>query len=97
MRRYKRPRNEPRGDKYDHWGKATYFFEADDQGVVSRKVEIYEAGQVLRYDQEHSKDDFGMLADQELQLGDFEPYRISREEFETAWRSGAEAGPVGAR
>jgi hypothetical protein len=92
---YKRHWEESRGDNYDHWGPATYFFEADEQGVVLRQVEVYEAGQILRYDGRHWRDDFGMLADQQLDLDEFRAFETSKEEFDRVWPPGSDPGPVG--
>ena len=95
MRYYKRHWDESRGDKYDHWGSATYFFEADDDGSVVRQVEIYQGGRILRYCEEHPKDDYGMLTDQPLDIGDFQAFEISQDQFDLAWPAGSDAGPVG--
>ena len=44
----------------DAWGPFTVFLEIDDQHV-SRQVNVYEDGQILRYDRSHWCDDFGMM------------------------------------
>jgi hypothetical protein len=95
VRYYKRQWGEPRGDEYNHWGPATYFFEADDDGWVVRQVEVYQGGQILRYSQQHDKDEFGMLTDQPLDLAEFQSFATSKDEFDRAWPPGSGAGPVG--
>jgi hypothetical protein len=95
VRYYRRKWGESRGDKYDHWGPASYFFETDDDGSVVRQVEVYEGGQILRYNQKHAADAYGMLSDQPIDIKQFQPFETGKEEFERAWSPGSEAGPVG--
>ena len=42
-----------------HWGRSRWLFEVDQNGEVLRQVEVYDGGQVLRYDRDHFEDDFG--------------------------------------
>lgn len=55
MRYYKRRWEQGRGDQFDVWGPADYFFEVDDGGVVLRQMEVYANGTVLRYDSATSR------------------------------------------
>jgi hypothetical protein len=36
--------SESRGDAYDHWGHATYYFAVADDGIVVEQAEVYENG-----------------------------------------------------
>jgi hypothetical protein len=86
---FKRQWGESRGDAYDSWGTATYFFEIDEQAYPVRQMEVYEGGQRLKYSADHPKDDFGMLADDvPLDLADFAQFEIASSEFDTAWSIG---------
>ena len=77
-----------RGDHYDSWGASTYFFEVGDDGYPSRQLEIYESGRTLRYSPDHLEDEYGQLANVQLDaLEDWSPWAISEEEFEQAWSS----------
>ncbi|WP_452596861.1 hypothetical protein [Pontimicrobium sp. MEBiC01747] len=86
MNYYKRNWNETRGDQYDSWGKSIWYFETDDKGVVLRQVEAYENGKVLKYDNQNIEDEFGGLADQNLDLNEFVEFSIEKEEFENKWK-----------
>ena len=85
MRYYLRPWDENRGDKYADWGVSLWYFEVDDSGRVVRQVEAYENGKVLRYDETNLNDEFGGLAEHPIDLGEFEQYGISKEEFDDRW------------
>lgn len=85
MKHYKRPWDETRGDNYDHWGKSIWFIETDESGLPTRQIEKYENGQVLKYDLNNPEDEFGMLGDQELDLDEFEEFKITLEEFDKNW------------
>ncbi|WP_452601865.1 hypothetical protein [Pontimicrobium sp. MEBiC06410] len=86
MNYYKRNWNETRGDQYDSWEKSIWYFETDDKGVVLRQVEAYENGKVLKYDNQNIEDEFGGLADQNLDLNEFVKFSIEKEEFENKWK-----------
>jgi hypothetical protein len=88
MRYFKRYWDEPRGDANDAWGCSWWYFEADDAGVVSRQVEVYDHGPTLRYDESRLNDQFGGLSDQPLDLGEFAGFEIPCEEFERVWGTG---------
>ncbi len=86
MKRYfKRHWDESRGDTYDSWGTSDWLFETDQEGAVNRQIEIYENGTVLKYELDHLQDEFGMLADQNLDIADFLESEISAHEFEESW------------
>ena len=48
-RYFKRPWTESRGDQFDKWGYANYFFEVDANGYAIRQIEDYDKGPTLRY------------------------------------------------
>jgi hypothetical protein len=89
MRYFKRPWDESRGDEHDDWGSSTWFFEVGSDGYVERQIEVYEAGQVLKYDREHMEDGYGKLAEGALDLErtGFLPFETDAEEFERTWRT----------
>jgi len=86
MKYFKRNWNETRGDQYDSWGKSVWLFETDNNGEVLRQIEIYDNGKVLKYDNQNIEDEFGMLADQNLDLTEFNEFTIKKEEFENKWK-----------
>jgi len=67
MRYFRRRWDESRGDHSDHWGAATYLFEVDSVGRPIRQLEIYN-GTRLRYDSEHSEDEYGFLSGQSARM-----------------------------
>ncbi|MFI1770315.1 hypothetical protein [Thalassobellus citreus] len=86
MKYFKRNWNETRGDQYESWGKSVWFFETDNNGEVLRQIEAYENGKVLKYDNQNIEDEFGGLADQNLDLTEFKEFSIEKEEFENKWK-----------
>jgi hypothetical protein len=86
MNYYKRNWNETRGDQYDSWGKSIWYFETGNNGEVLRQIEAYENGKVLKYDNQNIEDEFGGLADQNLDLTEFVEFSIEKEEFENKWK-----------
>lgn len=86
MKYFKRNWNETRGDQYDSWGKSVWFFETDNNGEVLRQIEVYDNGKVLKYDNQNIEDEFGMLADQNLDLTEFNEFTIEKGEFENKWK-----------
>lgn len=91
MKRYFKYRwNETRGDEFDDWGFSTWYSEFDEDIYATRQLEIYDNGNILKYNDEHFSDKVVMLADQSLsieELKDSESVEISQEEFETIWNS----------
>jgi hypothetical protein len=85
LRYFQRTWDEPRGDEYDSWGTAVFFFAVDEEGYPRRQVECYENGRTLRYDEQHLHDEYGGLGDQALEMAEFAPFEIDAETFEAAW------------
>lgn len=50
-----------------------------------RQLEVYEGGQVLKYEAGHMDDGFGGLGEQALEQDDFAAFEITKAEFERAW------------
>jgi uncharacterized protein (DUF433 family) len=85
---YKRFWEESTGNELTNsWGCSTYYFETEANFAVLRQMEIFENGQVLKYNTEYLDDKFGGLSEVPLDFEDFEPYRITRDEFETRWQT----------
>jgi len=87
LRYFKRRWDESRGDEHASWGPSTWYFEVGDDGYPVRQLEQYDGGAVLKYDEAHLDDEFGMLSDAALDLEEFAPFEIDRTAFETAWSS----------
>lgn len=83
---FRRRWDESRGDQYDAWGAAIYYFEVGEDGWPLRQVEIYDAGPVLRYGPDHDEDEFGQLGSAQLdELEDWSSWAISKEAFDKVW------------
>ena len=85
---FKRRWEEHPGDEHDSWGYSDWYFETDEHGDVLRQVEVYDHGPILRYGSHHPLDEYGGLSDQPIDLGDFDPFAISAEDFQKAWDTG---------
>ena len=81
MKYFKRPWDASRGDEFDEWGTAVYYFEVEADGSPVRHMELYENGNSLLYDQNHADDAYGMMADQPLDLEEFAEFEIAEKEF----------------
>ena len=81
----KRHWDETRGDKFDEWGTSWWYFEVDKDGRVTRQIEKYDSGTVLRYSAEHKEDEYGALAEVALELPEPEFASISMDEFAKLW------------
>jgi hypothetical protein len=89
-RYFKRRWEDSRGDYYDHWGTATYLFEVAEDGDVLRQVEIYDAGQKLRYDRDENPGDlYGFFSEEPLDFEAFSPFEIESKEFDLVWAEGS--------
>ncbi len=82
---YKREWPESRGDEFDSWGTATWYFEVDENTYPQRQIEVYESGQTLKYHSGHLEDIYGRLGDQALPADEFEAFRITQAEFDSVW------------
>ncbi|MGA5763070.1 hypothetical protein [Nonomuraea bangladeshensis] len=58
-----------------------YYLAIDGAGTVRQQVEVYANGVVLAYDELHDDDGFGGLTYADLDLKEFSPFEISRQEF----------------
>ncbi|WP_277228629.1 DUF433 domain-containing protein [Hymenobacter sp. YC55] len=85
MKYFKRYWNETTGnDLTDSWGASYYYFETNDQLNVVRQLQLFEKGQVLKYNTEYLEDNLGGLAEVPLEE-EFELFQIKKEEFEQLW------------
>lgn len=88
MRYYRRHWSDTRGDEFETWGAATYYFEVGEDGWPIRQLEVYDAGPVLRYGPGREEDEYGQLRQARLdELEDWAPWAISQNEFEKAWKA----------
>jgi uncharacterized protein (DUF433 family) len=85
---FKRYWDETTGDELTgSWGFSRYYFETDEKFYVSRQIEVFENGKVLKYDVGYSDDKFGGLSKVALDIHEFSEYRIDKEEFEQLWQT----------
>lgn len=83
---FKRFWEETTGDNLTNsWGTSTFYFETDDDGTVFWQIQIFQNGNILKYDQDHLEDDYGGLTDQQLDTGEFADFRNEKDEFEGMW------------
>lgn len=88
LRYFKRRWEESRGDAFDSWGSAVYYFEVSDDGWPTRQVEVYEAGPRLRYGPGREEDEYGGLGQARLdEFEDWASWAITADEFEQVWAS----------
>jgi len=88
-RYFRRQWDELRSADHTAWGVATYYFETDEALTAIRQVEVYTAGQRLRYDGAHPEDEHGFLSDGPIFPDDEWPdlFEITGAEFETEWHN----------
>jgi hypothetical protein len=83
------------------WGRFVSYIEVADDQHATRQVNVFENGNILRYDRSHSRDAFGYLAGLKFSLkpkwARFFPgaETLSAAEFETIWRDGGPASALG--
>ena len=77
---------ETTGDELtDDWGVSIFYFETDDSLNVLKQIQIFENGNILKYDELNNEDEFGAMADQSLEEEEFLDCEISKEEFYNIW------------
>lgn len=72
---YCRRWDETRGDEYDTWGPADYYFWVHD-GVLEQQVERYDRGLLLAYDRYHREDQYRKMAVEPLDADEWAPFEI---------------------
>lgn len=82
---YKRYYDERRIEKSETWGTCEYYLESNQNGEILRQIEVYENGKRLKYSEELIEDEFGFLADQNIDLLEFEKFTINKTDFEYQW------------
>ena len=82
---YKRHFNESRIEKFETWGTCDYYLESNQKGEILRQIEVYENRKILKYSEELIEDQFGFLADQKIDLLEFEKLTINKKDFENQW------------
>ena len=83
---YKRHFNEVRIEKSETWGTCIYYLESNQKGEILRQIEIYDNGKRLKYSEDSIEDEFGFLADQKIDLSEFEEYTTDKNDFENQWK-----------
>lgn len=85
---FKRHWNETTGEELtDSWGLSTYYFETDIKFCVSRQMQLFDNGRILKYDTEYIEDKFGSLSETPLDINEYDSYRITQDEFEQVWQT----------
>ena len=85
---YKRHWNESTGDPVtDSWGHSIFYFETADDLYPSKQIQIFENGNILKYNESNPDDKFGGLSDQPLDIKEFNEFRIEKAEFDKLWQS----------
>jgi uncharacterized protein (DUF433 family) len=85
---YKRYWDETTGDEFtDSWGTSKYYFETDSSFFVLRQIQIFENGQILKYEKEYLEDKYGGLSEIPLDDYEFKEFQIKKDEFEQMWQS----------
>ena len=86
MRYFKKNWEETTGDELtDDWGVSIFYFETDDSLNVFKQIQIFENGNILKYDELNNEDEFGAMADQSLEEEEFLDFEIPKEEFYNIW------------
>ena len=86
MRYFKKNWEETTGNELtDDWGVSIFYFETDDSLNVLKQIQIFENGNILKYDELNNEDEFGAMADQSLEEEEFLDCEISKEEFYNIW------------
>ncbi len=72
-----------------YWGDPTYWVEVNERGDAERELQLYPNGNVLRYDRQHPKDEYGALSVMVIDGDDeaWSAHEITHEEFEEQWRA----------
>lgn len=85
-RYFKKIWNESSGDDVtDSWGNSIFYFETEDNFEVIKQIQVFENGNILKYDEQNYEDEYGFLADQPLEIEDFEEEEISKINFYEIW------------
>ena len=69
----------------DDLGVSIFYFETDDSLNVFKQIQIFENGNILKYDELNNEDEFGAMADQSLEEEEFLDFEIPKEEFYNIW------------
>ena len=86
MRYFKKNWEETTGDELtDDWGVSIFYFETDDSLNVFKQIQIFENGNILKYDELNNENEFGAMADQSLEEKEFLDCEITKEEFYNIW------------
>ena len=84
---FKRYFREQRIVKSKNWGTCIYYFESNQEEEIIRQIEVYENGEKLKYSEEFIEDEYGFLADQRIDLIEFEGFIINKDDFEYQWET----------
>jgi hypothetical protein len=99
MFHFKAPGRFTRGPLVREWGRISMYVEVGDDQRAIRQVDVFDNGNVLRYDRSHQWDNYGMLVGAKFsrkpKWAKFFPGAelISGDDFERIWRS-AQSSPL---
>ena len=71
----------------DSWGTSTFYFETNNDFYISRQIQFFANGKILKYDEQHLEDEFGFLSDQPLEIDEFINCEITKVEFDEIWNN----------
>lgn len=88
MHYYKRPWKQSSGsEQTGEWGEITTYFETNETHYPVRQLDVFANGNALKYDTVYYRDRNGALFQFELNPEEFEVFRITAGEFESAWEN----------
>ncbi len=88
---FKRNWDETTGEEMtDSWGFSLFYFETDGEGRVLRQMQLFEGGQVLKYDPGYPDDKYGGISEYLFDPEEFKEYLVDKDIFETKSRETAE-------
>ncbi len=82
---YRRDWSEDSGGLCEGWGGSTFLFEVHSDGLVARQIQIFDDGRFLLYDEICDQDGYGGRSTERLDPIEYEPFRVTRDEFFRLW------------
>jgi hypothetical protein len=82
---YRRYWREDSGGPCEGWGGSAFLFEVHSDGWVARQIQLFDNGRLLVYDEICSDDAYGGRSTVRLEASEYEPFRITRDDFFQYW------------